>query len=272
MSAGYADVHGAKLYYEATGEGPTMVMLHAGICDSRMWDDQFEAFARHQKVVRYDLRGFGKSEPVAGKFAHYEDLRGLLDTLGIERAYLMGASLGGMTAIDFALTYPDRADGLVLVGSGLGGYDDPSADEEDPPEWAEAVKAFEAGDYERAAEFEVRLWVDGPQRQPEQVNAAVRDKVRIMNTIALRNEASNPGEIEKLDPPAAGRLDELQVPLLVIVGDLDQPEILMIGNHLAGRVPGAQMVVINGTAHVPNMEQPTVFNQRVLAWLESQIG
>jgi len=272
MSAGFADISGARLYYELAGAGPTLVMLHAGICDSRMWDDQMAALAAHCQTLRYDLRGFGKSEPVAGTFAHHEDLRALLDDLGIERAYLMGASMGGMAAIDFALSYPDRVDGLILVGSALGGYSNPALEEQDPPEWVEAVKAFEAGDYERASEMEVRLWVDGPQRRPEQVNAAVRDKVRLMNTIALRNEASELGDVQKLDPPAAERLNELRGPLLVITGDLDQPEIIDIGNVLAAQVPGAGRIIINGTAHVPNMEQPAVFNRHVLDWLKAQTG
>lgn len=262
----FAEINDAKLVYEIAREGPPLVMLHAGICDSRMWDDQFAAFAKDYRVVRYDLRGYGQSHPVAGQFAHHEDLRALLDVLKIERACLMGCSLGGMTALDFTLTYPNRVSGLVLVGSGLDGFE---SEEEaaEPPEWAEAVKAYEAGDYERASEFEVRLWVDGPRRQPHEVPAAIRDKVRLMNTIALKNEASNLGKRQKLDPPAAKRLTELHVPMLVIVGDYDQPEIAAIADLLAEKVPGAQKVIMTGTAHVPNMEQPALFNQHVLDWL-----
>src|SRR5690606_5590641 len=125
------------------------------------------AFAKHYRTVRYDLRGYGQSNPVAGRFAHYEDLRALLDHLGIERAYLIGVSFGGMIAIDFTLTYPQRVAGLILVGTGVDGYYNPAITE--PAEAEEAQKAFDAGDFERAAELEVRVWVDGPQRQPEQV-------------------------------------------------------------------------------------------------------
>lgn len=270
MSTGFADINGARLYYEVAGEGPALVLLHAGICDSRMWDDQFAVFAEHYRTVRYDLRGYGQSNPVAGRFAHYEDLRALLDHLGIERAYLMGVSFGGMIAIDFTLTYPQRVAGLILVGSGVGGYYNPAIAE--PAEAEEAQQAFEAGDFERAAELEVRVWVDGPQRQPEQVNAAIRDKVRAMNLIALRNLASRVGEAQRLDPPAAKRLNELRAPLLLIIGDLDQPEISDIGDFLTGQVPAAQTIVMSGTAHLPNMEQPSQFNGHVLDWLGAQAG
>src|SRR5690606_6601331 len=129
MSTGFADINGARLYYEVAGEGPALVLLHAGICDSRMWDDQFAAFAKHYRTVRYDLRGYGQSNPVAGRFAHYEDLRALLDHLGIERAYLIGVSFGGMIAIDFTLTYPQRVAGLILVGTGVDGYYNPAITE-----------------------------------------------------------------------------------------------------------------------------------------------
>ncbi|MBZ0298564.1 MAG: alpha/beta hydrolase [Anaerolineae bacterium] len=269
MSNGFAPAGNARLYYEIAGEGSPLVLIHAGICDSRMWDDQVPALAAHYRVIRYDLRGFGQSQPVAGSFTHYEDLRALLDHLDVERAVLLGCSLGGMTALDFALTYPQRVRGLILVGSGLAGFE--SQQEEDPPEWIEAQKAFESGDYERASEMEVRVWVDGPQRAPDQVPAAVRDKVRQMNTIALKNEAAGLGEVQKLEPPAAHRLGKIQAPALVVVGDLDQPEMIEIAHKLAAEIPNADpAIILTGTAHVPNMEQPAKFNRHVLDWLGRQ--
>ena len=269
MTSGFAEINGARLYYEISGDGPPLVLLHAGIGDSTMWDDQFPVFARHYRVLRYDQRGFGQSQPAAGQFSHHEDLRALLDQLEIERAFLLGCSMGGSTATDFVLTYPGRAAGLILVGAALGGFES-TQEEEEPPEWAEIVQAFRDGDYERVSEFEVRTWVDGPSRQPDQVDAAIRDKVRAMNVIALRNEASGIGENQPLDPPAAQRLSELKLPVLVMVGDLDQPEMLEIAGVLAAQIDGAQKVVMSGTAHVPNMEQPETFNRLVLDWLNDR--
>ena len=112
---GFTSVNGTEFYYEIAGEGQPLALIHAGICDSRMWDDQFEVFARRYRVIRYDLRGYGKTRPVGGEFSHYEDLRGILRHLGIERAILLGCSMGGETCINAALAYPQMVSGLALV-------------------------------------------------------------------------------------------------------------------------------------------------------------
>ena len=119
-----AEVNGARLYYEAVGEGEPLVLVHAGIADSRMWEGQLTAFADRYRVIRYDMRGFGMTAMVDGPFSHHEDLRGLFDSLNVERVHLVGCSMGGGAALDFALEYPQRVGNLVLVdlpwaGSGL---------------------------------------------------------------------------------------------------------------------------------------------------------
>src|SRR5258708_1907088 len=118
---GFAAVDGARLYYEIMGAGHPLVLVHAGIADSRMWDDQFAAFAEHFTVVRYDIRGFGKSVMPPGVSSTYRDLHGLLRVLGIERAHVVGLSIGGGIAIDFTLQHPEMVTALVPVASGLGG-------------------------------------------------------------------------------------------------------------------------------------------------------
>jgi 3-oxoadipate enol-lactonase len=166
---GTAEVNGARIYYEVAGEGEPLVFVHAGIADSRMWEGQVAAFAERYKVIRYDLRGFGKTEMVEGPFSHHEDLRGLLDFLGLERTHLVGCSMGGGAVLDFALEYPERVGDLVLVGSAIGGF---RPDFDPPKEWDELVAADEAGDLERISELEVMMWVDGPARSPEDVPSA----------------------------------------------------------------------------------------------------
>src|SRR4051812_9978431 len=94
-STGFAAVNGVQIYYEIAGSGHPLVLVHAGIADRRMWDAQFPVFAQHYRVIRYDMRGFGKTAMVAGSFAHHDDLHGLLTFLGVERAYLLGCSKGG---------------------------------------------------------------------------------------------------------------------------------------------------------------------------------
>jgi pimeloyl-ACP methyl ester carboxylesterase len=261
QESGFAEVNGASLYYEILGEGEPLVLLHAGIADRRMWDEQFGAFAERNRVVRYDRRGFGRSALVEGPYSHHDDLRGLLDHLGIERASFVGCSMGGGAVIDFALSNPERARALVLVGSAVSGVE---SDETPPEEWEELVAADEL---ERVSELEVRIWVDGPYRDPGAVDPAVRDLVREMNLIALQSEASGLGEERPPNPPAAERLGEIRAPTLVVVGALDRPEIVARSELLAHSIPHAQRILMDGTAHLPNMEMPGEFNRTVLKFL-----
>jgi pimeloyl-ACP methyl ester carboxylesterase len=221
-------------------------------------------------VIRYDMRGFGVTAATEREpYSHHEDLRGLLDSLAIKRASLLGCSMGAKTAIDFALEFPERTRALVLVGPAVGGFEP----EVDPPEeLKELVAADEAGDLERVSELEVRVWVDGPHRGPDAVDPAVRDLVREMNLIALENEASGVGDERPLEPPAVDRLGEIRVPTLVVVGDLDRPEIVASADLLEGRLPDARKVVMPGTAHLPSMERPGDFNRIVLEFLEELDG
>ncbi len=263
---GFGRMNGASFYYEVMGDGEPLILVHAGISDSRMWDGQFEAFAGRYRVVRYDMRGFGRTVVTAGgSFSHHDDLRGLLDLLGIERARFVGCSMGGKTVIDFALGFPERTRALVLVGPAVGGFE---PDVDPPEEWDELVAADEAGDLGRVSELEVRMWVDGPYRGPDRVDPAVRDLVREMNLIALKNEASASGDEQPLEPPAADRLPEIRVPALVLVGDRDRPEIVAGADLLEERLPNVQKVVMPETAHLPNMERPEEFNGIVLGFLD----
>ena len=262
----FAQVSGARLYYEVMGNGESLALIHAGIADGRMWDLQLDAFAGRYRVIRYDMRGFGRTVVTERvPYSHHEDLCGLLDLLGAGRTLLVGCSIGAMMAVEFALEFPERTRALVLVGPAVGGFE---PDVDPPQEWDELVAADEAGDLARVSELEVRIWVDGPYRDSDQVDLAVRDLVREMNLIALRNEASGVGEERAAEPPAVNRLAEIIVPTLVIVGDLDQPETVASADLLEERLPNARKVVMSGTAHLPNMERPEAFNQIVLEFLD----
>lgn len=108
--SGLEEVEGASLYYEAAGFGEPLVLVHAGITHRRMWDGQLGPFAERYKVIRNDMRGFGRSEtPEGAPYSHHDDLRGLLDSLHIERAGFVGCSIGAKTVLDFALDQPGRA-------------------------------------------------------------------------------------------------------------------------------------------------------------------
>ncbi len=262
---GKVEVNGARISYEVAGKGESLVLVHAGIADGRMWDGQVEAFAQQYRVIRYDLRGFGETAMVEGPYSHHEDLRGLLDSLEVGRAHLVGCSMGGGAVLDFALRHPERVGALILVGAAVSGFE---GDFEPPEQWDELVAADEAGDLGRVSELEVQIWVDGPGRRPEDVDGAVRDLVREMNLIALQNEASGLGEELPSDPPAVDRLSEIRAPALILVGDADQPRTLAAADLLAGDLPNARKVVMAGVAHLPNMERPEEFNRILLDYLE----
>ncbi|HET8627780.1 MAG TPA: alpha/beta fold hydrolase [Thermomicrobiales bacterium] len=266
-TSGYADVNGARLYYEIAGAGPPLVLNHAGIADNRMWDYQFAAFAEHYRVVRYDIRGCGRSNDPPGPFSGRGDLYGLMTALGIARAHLVGLSIGGSIVLDFAIEHPEMVTALVPVAAGLGGYAYTGRDEQE--EALEAAMA--AGDYERANEIDLQVWVDGPRRARSQVPAGVRERVREMNA-GIYAQLPNQGEPQRMDPPAAARLGEIHAPTLVIVGDEDVPDILDVADVLAANIPGARKVVVPGVAHMVNMERPAEFNRLVLDFLRGVDG
>jgi pimeloyl-ACP methyl ester carboxylesterase len=263
MKNGFAGINNTKLYYELDGSGIPLVLVHAGIADCRMWNDQFRVFAERYQAVRYDRRGFGKTPMAAGDYSHQHDLHQLLQTLNIKQAILVGCSQGAKTSIDFTLEHPAMTKALILVGPALGGFD---FDGKPPKQEEELEKADQAGDLDLVNELELQIWVDGGQRTPGQVNSKVRDLVRDMNRIALQTPADLGNEIP-LEPAAANRLSEIKVPTLVVVGDLDTERTLAAADFLAGNVPNAKKIMMNGTAHLPNMEQPEEFNEHVLSFL-----
>jgi pimeloyl-ACP methyl ester carboxylesterase len=261
LQTGMAQVEGTNLYYEIAGEGSPLVLAHAGFVDHRMWDEQFAVFAKNYRVLRYDMRGFGQSEMPTGPFSHRHDLHGLLGFLGLERAHLLGCSAGGSMVIDFALEYPEMTRSLVLVSSAISGY---QFQGDMPKPMQDLSAALKDKDLDRAADLAVRIWIDGPRRSPDQVDAHIRARAHEMSLTALPNAFMK--EVP-LEPTALERLHEIAVPTLVIVGDMDDESIAKMGDLLATRIPGAQKEIISGAAHLPNMERPEEFNRRVLAFL-----
>src|ERR1051326_2810020 len=120
----FADVNGAHIYYESSGSGDAVVFVHAAVADSRMWSGQVEAFAQKYRVIRPDLRGFGQTTAPPMKFTHHDDLKALLDALGVtEPLAMIGCSNGGRVAMNFTLANPDRVTRLVMVCSAPGGFE-----------------------------------------------------------------------------------------------------------------------------------------------------
>jgi pimeloyl-ACP methyl ester carboxylesterase len=244
------------LYYEVTGAGQPVVFIHAFSVDRRMWEPQIAAFADRFRLVRYDLRGHGRSVAPTEPYTGYDDLRNLLDELRIEKATLVGLSAGSELAISFAIAHPERVAGLVLAAPGLGGYQTP------PLPWARPVfEAAAAGEPERAA----RLWADTPI-MALRGNLAATSTVTslVMNNSRLwtfkRTE-------QPLSPPAAGRLSEITCPALIIVGDEDLPHIRDIAGALQRGIAGARLVTVPRAGHIVNLDATEAFNDAVAAFL-----
>jgi 3-oxoadipate enol-lactonase len=262
VASGYAEVNGARLWYEEAGAGPALVLLHSHLIDSGQWDAQFPVFAREFRTVRYDARGFGRSDLPAGPFSFAEDLHGLMACLRIERASLVGCSGGGATIIDLALAHPELVDALVPVGTAMSGvhFSGPL-----PPAMVERQEALKRGDIDRAVELGLRISTDGPRR-PDQVDAGVRERTREM--MARQDARPNPhAQARWIDPPAASRLGEIGAPTLAILGEHDLPRLHEIADLMVREVPGARQEVVADAGHHPNMEHPAKFNALVLAFL-----
>ena len=254
-----------ELYAEVAGKGPAVALVHEGICDSRMWDPQWDSWSREFRLLRVDLRGFGHSPLEPGAFAHARDLIAVLEEHGFDRAALVGVSLGGRVVLEVALARPELVSGLVLVAPGLPGH---AWSDEVKNDWEDEEAALVAGDLDAAVEVNLRTWVDGPRRRPADVDHALRKRVGEMQRRAFELQlAVEEDDEELLVEDMAQRLGEIQAPALVIVGEEDQPDMHAIAGRLERELPNARRATIPGTAHVPSMERPREFDELVLPFL-----
>jgi 3-oxoadipate enol-lactonase len=262
--SGNVEINGASLAYETAGAGPPLVMVHGHLLDLHQWDDQFQSFASDFQVVRYDARGFGRSTWPPGDYNHAADLHGLMQFLDLDHAFLMGCSGGGATCIDLTLQYPSMVDGLILVGTGIAGFE-PSGPP--PPSLVAMSEALERGAIDEAVEFSLQLWTDGSRRTSAQVNPAARERTRVM-TAQLFSRRPVEGAVQQtFAPDALARLAEIRAPVLAIIGSEDHQMLHDIADLIASQSPNAQRVVIPDAGHHPNLEHPEAFDKIVRSFL-----
>jgi 3-oxoadipate enol-lactonase len=256
---------GARLNYEIAGDGPTVTFIHPGLWDMRTWDREFVSFAdAGYRVLRYDVRGYGgSSRPEPGvSYSHVRDLEALLGAEDVTQTAIVGCSMGGGIDIDYALEQPQRVWGLVLVASALGGFE---SSEEEEDWWTEREApieaAIEAGDMERAQELQLEIWA--PLGTDDEAGARIKE-IAFDNIHELTMDESG---AERLDPPAAHRLAEIDVPTLILPAQHDPPELRRVSDFLAMEIMGSRKVVVEGADHVVNMRQPERFEELVLDFL-----
>lgn len=262
IESGFAELNGARIYWEAAGEGTPLVLVHGFTLDRRMWDDQFETFAAQHRTVRYDVRGSGRSDPpTAAPYSNHDDLRLLMDALGIERAHLCGLSFGGGVAFDFALELPGRVLSVVAIASALGGATNDMGSMNAP--MIAMAGAAQEGDLAAVR----RTWLDSPifvpaNRDPE-VARRLEEMVEDWSVWQLTGGANHVDP----EPPPAERLDQLLAPTLVINGELDNEVMLAAAARVEAEAPNARRVVVPDVGHLANMEAPAVINDLVLGFL-----
>jgi|APFre7841882724_1041349.scaffolds.fasta_scaffold00425_8 3-oxoadipate enol-lactonase len=260
-ASGHAEVAGTRLWYEAAGTGDPVVLLHAFTLDARMWDAQFEALARTHRVIRYDARGFGRSAvPRPGEaYAHHEDLAALLDRLGAPRVHLVGHGMGGRFALDFAVSYPGRARGLILADTVVAGWpwSRPFLEA-----YAPVVAAGRRGDVAAAR----RAWLAHPVFAPAREQAVAMARIERMVADYSGWHFVNEDPARAVSPPTLGQLAKLAVPALVLVGERDLADFRQMADRAARDLRARQVVIRKAGHHTP-LEAPGEVNAAIAGFL-----
>lgn len=265
--SGFLSVDGARIYYEVEGEGHPLLLIHGGLGSLRMWDRNVPAFARRYRVVRYDTRGFGRTDTDDVEFRNVDDALAILDHVGAESAYVIGQSRGGGIALDLALERPERVDAFVSVAGGISGWEPELPQGTERPPLDEMERLWNENRWDDMAELETRVWVDGWGQPATRVDPEIRRTVHDWILSTYREEKIE-GKPQRIHPPAAERLDQVGVPTLVMVGDVDSANEVEAGRHLAKSIPGARLVEFDGVAHMIHLEEPERFDRLVLDFLD----
>ena len=253
-----AEVCGAQLAWWENGEGDALVLIHAGVADARMWQGVLPALALTSRVIRYDMRGFGRTRSPPGPFAPARDLAGLLDALGVAQAHVVGASYGGQVALELAATEPGRVASLVLLAPAL-------PDIDPTPELAafeEAEdQAISEGRIDDAVELNVRMWAGASTRD-------VRALVAEMQRTAFELQLSEGADVEELEPPVSARLAAIETPATIALGDRDIAGFDLVADRLAAELPHATVQRIAGAGHLLALDQPAAVASLIARHLE----
>jgi pimeloyl-ACP methyl ester carboxylesterase len=262
MATDVASVNGSRLYYEVSGNGfPLVLVSGGGLLDRRAWDAQVEPFAKKYRVVRYDIRGIGKSERPRAEFSHSQDLAALLRHLKIEKAHVLGLSFGGGIALDFALEHPGMVEGLVLVSAAPSGFAKGTKN-------LQALAGLSAIAKNAGIDRVIQLALDAGFFVAKD-NEAGRDKVTQIyrdNRDVFESGFDLVTLWRPIEPPAADRLSNVRARTLVILGENDNASYKSMTENLT-RIPGSKQITIPRAGHIVNLDKPSEFNQAVLDFL-----
>ncbi len=259
-ASGQAQVNGTRLHYEVYGHGPSLVFLHAGLADGRMWDDQVNYFSGQHTVVRFDVRGYGQSDPPSAPYAPADDLDLLLRLLGISRAAIIGLSMGGTEAIDFAAAHPETVSALIIVAGSPGWQPYSGA-------LVRRTSAILAAGKAQGPAALIEGWFNDPMLAVAQAQPKVAKQLRRF----LSQNAAGILSTAFMRPPniPTPSLSDFKMPALVMVGDHDDPEIVERSRTMSREIPGARLAVIPDAGHMVNLERPREFNRALADFLRS---
>jgi pimeloyl-ACP methyl ester carboxylesterase len=260
----------AVLAAEAHGSGdPTVLLVHAGVTDQRSWRHVVDRLPGH-RCLSYDQRGYGRTtyEPEDG-WSSVEDAVAVLDAYDVDRAVVVGCSMGGRVSLHLALTHPERVRALALIAPAVSGGPGHVYEPEVEALGEQGEAAYERGDLDEVNEIDAHVWLDGPLAPRGRVGGAARELFLDMNRIAL--EAEDPGEqgdtVEAWD-----RLGEIAVPTLLMIGELDLQYLKEGVAHAAAAIPDARVVELPGVAHLPQLEADPATLAEIAAFVSAVGG
>ena len=262
QASGYLDAGGSKIYYETRGSGPAIVLLHDGLLSSPTWDEVWQAVAKRHQVIRYDRRGYGRSELPTKSYLSTKDLRELLMHLKVQHAVIVGSSSGGALAIDFAIAHPEMVDGLFLIGPVLHGK-----------EFSEEFLERARRNNEPMEHDDVKGWARNWSQDQFLIagsNDAARRKIYeqlVENAEKLKK--FDPGLEEKLSPPASQRLSEIKAPTFILVGEADIADVRAHCDAIKTGIRDSERVTVKDAGHLIQLEKPDEVVKRLENFAES---
>ena len=268
-SSGFAQTNGflpfnaGKIYYKVQGTGAPLVFVHAGFQGHAMWAPQVAHFSKNYKVVVFDVPGHGATVSDTARPQAAAVIKAVMDGLNIEKATVVGLSLGGAMAIDFAVQHPERVQHLILAASGLSGWDEDRKVDTTTTQYVTALfDALGKKDTAMAATIFVKNWFAGPTRTKEQLAPALWDSGYAVTYQNMRKHKIS-GWPRFVQPSAIHSLKKLSMPVLILTGTIDMPEVLLMNSWLKEHIPNAKQVLLPGQAHMLNLEDPVKFNRLI---------
>ncbi|MCI0662833.1 MAG: alpha/beta hydrolase [Acidobacteria bacterium] len=261
VESGYIEVDGGKIFYEAAGQGPVILMVHDGLLHRETWDVQFPTFAKNFRVIRWDRRGYGRSDIPKAPYSDLDDLLVLLKTLKVERATIMGCSAGGSLSIHLTLDHPELVSSLILIGPIVSGFDFSD----------HFIKRGDRGMPNNNAPVEQKIeywtsrdpWIIAPE------NLAAKKRMKELLSANPQN-LSIPWQFNRWPAnPALGRLSQIKVPTLIVVGESDVPDVHAHVGAIQSGITNSKRVVLTKSGHLPLMEVSSAFNRVILDFLQS---